>query len=124
MNPYDTSTITVKKYATKGDRIYGELRSSGGELLVSASLEYIVKILEERMTKSQEKGMQFEGVTDEQMVGIYKKQASSMSFYNASEGQSWYAEATARAACGAEFRKIKEEFVARGLDVPNGSWLI
>ncbi len=68
--------------------------------------------------------MTFENVTDEQMVELYKKQASSMSFFNAAEGQSWYAEATARAACSAKLREIKEEFVARGLDVLKGNYLI
>lgn len=50
-NPYDNAMITVKKYERFGDTIYAELRSSNGELLISATLEYVVKALEERMTK-------------------------------------------------------------------------
>ena len=68
--------------------------------------------------------MNFEQKTDEDMVEIYKKQANKMSYYNASEGQSWYAEATERQACQSELKAIREEFVARNLDLPHGSWLM
>lgn len=51
MNPYDNAVITVKKYQRFGDTIYAELLSANGELLISATLDYIVKALEERMTK-------------------------------------------------------------------------
>lgn len=67
--------------------------------------------------------MNFEQKTDEEMVEIYKKQANKMSYYNASEGQSWYAEATERQACQSELKAIREEFVARSLDFPEGNWL-
>ena len=68
--------------------------------------------------------MTFKDVTNEELIELYKKQASSMSFFNAAGGQAYYSEATARGICGVEFRKIKEEFVARGLELPKGSWLI
>ena len=67
--------------------------------------------------------MNFEQKTDEDMVEIYKKQANKMSYYNASEGQSWYAEATERQACQSELKAIREEFVARNFDLPQGNWL-
>ena len=124
MNRYDNATINVKKFASKGDRIYGELRDSEGGLIVSASLEYICKILEERMTKIEENTMTFKDKTNEEMVELYKKQADKMSFYYAAEGQSWYAEATERQACQSELKAIREEFVARSLDLPQGSWLL
>lgn len=54
MNPYDNAVITVKKFKDKGDRIYAELHSAEGELLISATLEYVVKALEERMSKAVE----------------------------------------------------------------------
>ena len=124
MNPYDNATITVKKFATKGDRIYGELRSAEGELLAAASLEYICKALEERMTKVEEKKMTFKDKTNDELIELYKKQANTMSFFNASEGPSWYAEATERQACQSELKSIREEFVARSLDLPLGNWLL
>ena len=124
MNRYDNATINVKKFVSKGDRIYGELRDSEGGLIVSASLEYICKILEERMTKIEENTMTFKDKTNEEMVELYKKQANKMSFFNAAEGQSWYAEATERQVCQSELKAIREEFVARNLDLPQGSWLL
>ena len=54
MNPYDNAVISVKKYKRKGDIIFAELHSAEGELLISATLEYVVKALEERMTKAVE----------------------------------------------------------------------
>lgn len=50
MNPYDSAVINVKKYKGKGNTIYAELRTKDGELLISATLEYIIKALEQRMT--------------------------------------------------------------------------
>ena len=67
--------------------------------------------------------MTFEDKTNEEMVELYKKQANKMSFYYAAEGQSWYAEATERQVCQSELKAIREEFVARSLDFPEGNWL-
>lgn len=53
MNPYDTAVIFVRKYAGFGDTIYAELRSANGELLISATLDYVVQALNERMTKQE-----------------------------------------------------------------------
>lgn len=74
--------------------------------------------LDTRMNK-----MTFKDKTNEEMVELYKKQADKMSFYYAAEGQSWYAEATERQACQSELKVIREEFVARCLDFPEGNWL-
>lgn len=54
MNPYDNAVIKVKKFQGKGDRIYADLVSAGGELLISATLKYIVLVLECHMTKVKE----------------------------------------------------------------------
>lgn len=67
--------------------------------------------------------MSFEQKTDEELIGLYKKQANTMSYLNAAEGQSWYAEATERQACQSELKAIREEFAARELDFPEGKWL-
>lgn len=67
--------------------------------------------------------MNLENVTDEQLVTLYHKQAREMSYLNAAEGQSWYAEADARAACSAEFRKIMEELKRREIPRPQGEYL-
>lgn len=68
--------------------------------------------------------MTFKDKTNEDMIELYKKQANKMSYFNASEGQSWYAEATERQACQSELKIIQEEFVARKLDLPLGNWLL
>ena len=52
MNPYDNATIRVRKIKGKGDTIYAELRDCDGNLLISATLDYIVNELELRMTPS------------------------------------------------------------------------
>lgn len=68
--------------------------------------------------------MTFKDKTNEEMVELYKKQANTMSYLNAAEGPSWYAEATEREACRSELKSIREEFVARKLDFPQGNWLL
>ena len=68
--------------------------------------------------------MSFEQKTNDELIELYKKQANTMSYLNAAEGQSWYAEATERQACQSELKAIREEFVARSLDLPQGSWLL
>lgn len=51
-NPYDTAKIVkMKKYPRHGDTIYAELHTVDGELLICATLEYIVQSLNQRMTK-------------------------------------------------------------------------
>lgn len=67
--------------------------------------------------------MSIEAITDEALIELYHKQAREMSYLNASEGQSWYAEADARAACSAEFRKINEELKRREIPRPQGDYL-
>lgn len=68
--------------------------------------------------------MTFKDKTNEEMIELYKKQANQMSYLNAAEGPSWYAEATERQACQSELKGIREEFIARSLDLPKGSWLL
>ena len=67
--------------------------------------------------------MTFENVTDAELIDFYKTTADNMSYFNCAEGQSWYAEATERQACQSELKAIREEFIARSLDFPEGNWL-
>lgn len=68
--------------------------------------------------------MQFENTSNQELITLYHKQAREMSYLNAAEGQSWYAEADARAACSAEFRKIMEELKRREIPRPQGEYLV
>ena len=68
--------------------------------------------------------MSFEQKTNDELIELYKKQANTMSYLNAAEGQSWYAEATERQACQSELKATREEFAARNLDLPQGNWLL
>lgn len=67
--------------------------------------------------------MSIENTTNEQLIELWHKQARSMSFYAAAEGQAWYSERTARDICGAEFRKINEELKRREIPRPQGDYL-
>lgn len=56
MNEYDDAVIkNIRKFKGKGDTIYACLYSEAGELLISATLDYIVEALKERMTKDTDK---------------------------------------------------------------------
>jgi hypothetical protein len=68
--------------------------------------------------------MTFKDVTNEELIELYKKQANRMSYWNAAEGQSYYAEATARQEYQSVLKSIKDEFTARSLDLPKGDWLL
>lgn len=68
--------------------------------------------------------MQFENTTDEELTNLWHKQAREMSFYNASEGESWYKERPMREACSAEFKRINEEIKCRNLPTPQGNYLV
>jgi len=65
--------------------------------------------------------MTFESTSNDELITLWHKQAREMSYLNAAEGQSWYAEATERQAGQSELKAIREEFVARSLDLPQGS---
>jgi len=68
--------------------------------------------------------MNLENITEEELIELYHNQARNMSYYAAAEGQSWYAEASDREACSAEFRKINEELKRRNLPIPQGNYLV
>ena len=68
--------------------------------------------------------MSFEDKTDEQMLELYRKSASEMSYFNAAENESWYKERFMRESCSAEFRKINEELRRRNLPIPQGNYLV
>ena len=55
MNPYDNAVIRVRKIKGQGDTIFAELRDSDGNLLISATLEYVVNELQLRMTPAGDK---------------------------------------------------------------------
>jgi len=65
--------------------------------------------------------MSFEDKTDEQMLELYRKSASEMSFYNCAEGESWYRERPLRESCKKELALLTEEIYARGMDLPKGN---
>lgn len=62
--------------------------------------------------------------TDEEITTLYHKVARELSFYNAAEGQSWYAESVARNACQKVYRELCAEFKNRNLSIPQGDYLI
>ena len=62
--------------------------------------------------------------TDEELITFWHKQAREMSFYNASEGESWYRERPMRESCKKELANTTEEIYARGMDLPSdGNYL-
>lgn len=68
--------------------------------------------------------MDIENLSDIDVLELYKKKASSLSFYNAAEGQSWYEERLAREQCKKEFTEVAAEIDKRGLEIPSGDYLI
>lgn len=68
--------------------------------------------------------MDIKNLSDDDVLELYKKKASSLSFYNAAEGQSWYEERSAREQCKKEFTEVAEELDKRGLETPSGNYLI
>jgi hypothetical protein len=68
--------------------------------------------------------MTFESTTDEELINLWHKQAREMSFFNASEGESWYKERPMRESCSAEFRKLNEELKRRDIPTPQGNYLV
>ena len=68
--------------------------------------------------------MKYESTTDDELTQLWHKQAREMSFFNASEGESWYKERPMRESCSAEFRKINEELKRRNLPIPQGNYLV
>ena len=68
--------------------------------------------------------MGFEDKTDEQMLELYRKSASEMSFYNCAEGESWYKERFMREHCRLMLAEIRAELQVRNLEIPVGNYLI
>lgn len=68
--------------------------------------------------------MDYKDLDDKQLGEVYHKVAVDLSYMNAAEGQSWYAEAVQRQACQKEYKEICQEYKDRGLDVPKGNYLI
>lgn len=62
--------------------------------------------------------------TDEEIKELYHKVAMELSYFNAAEGQSWYAESAARQICQGVYKELCSEFKLRGLDIPKGNYLI
>ena len=68
--------------------------------------------------------MDIKNLSDDDILELYKKKATSLSFYNAAEGQSWYQERSAREQCRSEFKEVVSEIKKRGLETPTGDYLI
>jgi hypothetical protein len=68
--------------------------------------------------------MEFESTTDEELIELYKRTASELSYYNCAEGMSWYAEKEQRRICSGKLRTIKQEMDSRGLEEPVGNYMI
>lgn len=62
--------------------------------------------------------------TDEEIKELYHKTAMELSYFNAAEGQSWYAESTARNICQKVYKELCSELKFRGLELPKGNYLI
>lgn len=50
--------------------------------------------------------MDIKNLSDDDILELYKKKATNLSFYNAAEGQSWYEERNAREQCRSEFKEV------------------
>ena len=68
--------------------------------------------------------MSFEDKTDEQMLELYRKSASEMSYFNAAENEAWYKERFMREHCRLMLAEIKAELQVRNLETPIGNYLI
>ena len=64
--------------------------------------------------------MTFETITDAELVTLWHKRASDMSYLNAAEGESWYKERPLRESCKKELALLTEEIYSRGMDLPSG----
>lgn len=62
--------------------------------------------------------------TEEEIINLYHKVASELSFFNAAEGGSWGEETIARQACSKVYKELCAEFSSRGLTKPIGNYLI
>ena len=66
----------------------------------------------------------YKELNSDELYEVFHKTAMQLSFHNAAEGQSWYAEAVPRQACQKEYKEICQEYKDRGLEVPKGNYLI
>jgi hypothetical protein len=62
-------------------------------------------------------------LTDEELIAKTHKLASSMSYYNAAEGN-WNQERIPREACAAELQEALVEMRERGLEFENRGYLL
>lgn len=62
-------------------------------------------------------------LTDEELIAKTHKLASSMSYYNAAEGN-WSQERVQREACAAELQEALVEMRARGIEFENRGYLL
>jgi hypothetical protein len=59
-----------------------------------------------------------ECVTDTSLLNALHEAASNVSYFNAAEGPSYYAEAGARAAARSQWEALVEEAISRGIYDP------
>lgn len=62
--------------------------------------------------------------TDEELINLYDKVANELSYHNAAEGPSWYAESISREKCQKVYRELVAEFKFRDMELPIGDYLI
>ncbi len=62
--------------------------------------------------------------TDEELINLYDKVAKELSYFNAAEGPSWYAESIARGKCQKVYQELVAEFKFRDMELPKGNYLI
>lgn len=60
----------------------------------------------------------------DELYEAFHKTAMQLSFHNAAEGQSWYAESEARSICQKVYKELCAEFKFRGIELPKGNYLI
>lgn len=66
----------------------------------------------------------FKTFDNDTLVEMYKEAANELSYFNAAEGQSWYAERDQRIVAKEQFINISKEMDIRKIEKPTGNWLI
>lgn len=67
--------------------------------------------------------MEFKSMPDSELVELSHQLASSVSYYNAAEGD-WGKETAARNECKDKFYKVRAEMRERGLEFVNKGYLL
>lgn len=68
--------------------------------------------------------MDYKDISEEHLRKAFHEAAMELSYRNAAEGQSWYAESEARSICQKVYKELCAEFKFRGIELPKGNYLI